>query len=143
MAIENTPVEKKIYRKCLLIYIMSAVADDAIKKVFVELQAKYISSTQQVNQVKSQIQAKQRERKMAELTRRELDALDANTKTYKPVGKMFIQSPLSEMKTQYVKAVAGADEAIQQLEKSQKYWERAASDAQGNLKDILQGPRTM
>ncbi|KAL0085795.1 Prefoldin [Phycomyces blakesleeanus] len=122
---------------------MSAVADDAIKKVFVELQAKYISSTQQVNQVKSQIQAKQRERKMAELTRRELDALDSNTKTYKPVGKMFIQSPLSEMKSQYVNAVAGADESIQQLEKSQKYWERAASDAQGNLKDILQGPRTM
>lgn len=55
----------------------------------------------------------------------------------------FIQSPLSEMKQQYVDSVTKSDEDIKQLEKTQKYWERAASDAQGNLKDILQGPRTM
>ncbi|KAI7870119.1 Prefoldin [Spinellus fusiger] len=122
---------------------MAAINDDAIRRVFVELQAKYVSSVQQVNQVKGQIQSKQRERKMAELTRRELDALESTTKTYKPVGKMFIQSPLSEMKSQYVTTISTADESIQQLEKTQKYWERAASDAQGNLKDILQGPRTM
>lgn len=47
------------------------------------------------------------------------------------------------MKEQYVKRVKEADEKIQQLDKSQKYWERAANDAQSNLKDILQGPRTM
>lgn len=53
----------------------------------------------------------------------------------------FIQSPLSDMKKQYVDAISTADESIKQLEKSQKYWERMASDAEGNLKDILQGPR--
>jgi prefoldin subunit 1 len=47
------------------------------------------------------------------------------------------------MKTQYTKGVEKADEQIQQLEKSQKYWERAAAEAQGNLKDILNGPRSM
>lgn len=47
------------------------------------------------------------------------------------------------MKKQYVDSVTKADEDIKQLEKTQKYWERQASDAQGNLKDILQGPRTM
>lgn len=57
-------------------------------KVFVELQAKYIHSQQQTNTTKAQIQGKQRERKMAELTRRELDGLDDDTKTYRPVGKM-------------------------------------------------------
>ncbi|KAI8143466.1 Prefoldin [Fennellomyces sp. T-0311] len=122
---------------------MSALSDDAIRKVFVELQAKYVASTQQLNTVKAQIQAKQRDRKMAELTRRELDSLDADTKTYKPVGKMFVQTPLSEMKQQYVERIKDSDDKIQQLEKSQKYWDRAALDAQSNLKDILQGPRTM
>ncbi|SAM03896.1 hypothetical protein [Absidia glauca] len=122
---------------------MSAMNDEAIRNIFIELQAKYISSQQQVNTVKAQIQAKQRDRKMAELTRRELDTLESDTKTYKPVGKMFIQSPLSDMKTQYTKGVEKADEQIQQLEKSQKYWERAAAEAQGNLKDILNGPRSM
>ncbi|CAO3648755.1 unnamed protein product [Mucor hiemalis] len=114
-----------------------------IRKVFVELQAKYIHSQQQTNTTKAQIQGKQRERKMAELTRRELDGLDDDTKTYRPVGKMFIQSPLSAMKQEYVDSVSKADEDIKQLEKTQKYWERQAADAQGNLKDILQGPRTM
>lgn len=52
------------------------------------MQAKFIHSQQQVATVKGQIQGKQRERKMAELTRRELDGLDDNTKTYKPIGKM-------------------------------------------------------
>ncbi|CAO3608724.1 unnamed protein product [Cunninghamella echinulata] len=53
---------------------------------------------------------------MAELTRRELETLEFGTKTYKPVGKMFIQAPLSEMKSQYVQFVEKADEQIQQLE---------------------------
>lgn len=55
----------------------------------------------------------------------------------------FIQSPLNDMKQQYVDSISKTDEDINQLEKTQKYWERAASDAEGNLKDILQGPRTM
>ncbi|KAI9257606.1 Prefoldin [Sporodiniella umbellata] len=122
---------------------MSALSDEAIRKVFIELQASYVHSQQQVNATKAQIQSKQRERKMAELTRRELDSLDPETKTYKPVGKMFIQSPLSEMKQQYVDSISKSDENIKQLEKTQKYWERASSDAQGNIKDILQGPRTL
>ncbi|KAI9278830.1 Prefoldin [Phascolomyces articulosus] len=122
---------------------MSALSDDAIRKVFVELQAKYVASTQQLNTVKAQIQARQRDRKMAELTRRELDTLDPDTKTYKPVGKMFVQTPLRDMKEQYVKSIKDSDEKIQQLEKSQKYWDRSASDAQSNLRDILQGPRNM
>ncbi|ORX47199.1 Prefoldin [Hesseltinella vesiculosa] len=121
----------------------SSLSDDAIRNIFVELQAKYVASQQQVNTAKAQIQAKQRERKLAELTRRELDTLDPDTKTYQPVGKMFLQAPLSGMKTEYAKKVTTVDDQIQQLEKSQKYWERAASDAQGNLKDILNGPRNM
>ncbi|KAI8375472.1 Prefoldin [Blakeslea trispora] len=121
---------------------MSTLSDDTIRKVFVELQSKYVHSQQQANTTKAQIATKQRERKLAELTRRELDGLDDDTKTYKPIGKMFIQSPLKDMKQQYVDAVTKADEDIKGLEKSQKYWERAAYDAQANLKDILQGPRT-
>ncbi|KAG2174039.1 hypothetical protein INT44_000153 [Umbelopsis vinacea] len=122
---------------------MSALNDETIRRVFVDLQAKYISSMQQANSTKQQIQIKERERKVAELTRRELEALEEGTKTYKPVGKMFIQTPLPEMKESFVKRVGTADDEIKALEKTQKYWERSANDAQGNLRDILGGPRTM
>ncbi|KAI8074366.1 Prefoldin [Gongronella butleri] len=122
---------------------MSALPDDAIRNLFVELQAKYVSSQQQVNTTKAQIQAKQRERKMVDLTRRELDTLAPETKTYQPVGKMFMQAPLSKLKTEHAKQMETIDEQITQLEKSQKYWERSANEAQGNLKDILNGPRNM
>jgi prefoldin subunit 1 len=47
------------------------------------------------------------------------------------------------MKESFVKRVGTADDEIKALEKTQKYWERSANDAQGNLKDILGGPRTM
>jgi prefoldin subunit 1 len=47
------------------------------------------------------------------------------------------------MKQSYVKRVGTADEEIKALEKTQKYWERSAADAQGNLRDIIGGPRTM
>ncbi|CAO3659490.1 unnamed protein product [Rhizopus stolonifer] len=136
-------VQKGVYVLLEPFLVKPEYINEAIRKVFVELQANYIHSQQQVNITKAQIQSKQRERKLAELTRRELDSLDSQTKTYKPVGKMFIQSPLNEMKQQYVDSINTSDENIKQLEKTQKYWERAASDAQGNLKDILQGPRTM
>jgi hypothetical protein len=55
----------------------------------------------------------------------------------------FVQTPLSEMKQTFTKRVSIADEEIKSLGKTQKYWERSAADAQGNLKDILGGPRTM
>ena len=63
------------------------------------------------------------------------------TRYYLPSHR-FIQSPLSDMKKEYVDSIEAADADIKNLEKTQKYWERSASDAQGNLKDILQGPRT-
>ncbi|RUS32432.1 LOW QUALITY PROTEIN: hypothetical protein BC938DRAFT_475376, partial [Jimgerdemannia flammicorona] len=92
---------------------------------------------------RSQIQSKFRENRLAELTKRELDGLEPGTKTYRPVGKMFIQTPLQEMQTLFTEKIAKIDEDTKALEKTQKYWERAASDAQGNLRDILGGPRRM
>jgi prefoldin subunit 1 len=47
------------------------------------------------------------------------------------------------MKLSFAKRISTADDDIKALEKTQKYWERSAADAQGNLRDILGGPRTM
>jgi len=52
-----------------------------------ELQNRLIENSRQLNVVKSQIQAKEREKRFAELTKHELSSLDENIRTYKSVGK--------------------------------------------------------
>ena len=51
------------------------------------MQTRLIENNRQLNIVKTQIQAKEREKRFAELTKHELTSLNENIRTYKSVGK--------------------------------------------------------
>ncbi|RUS13823.1 hypothetical protein BC938DRAFT_477656, partial [Jimgerdemannia flammicorona] len=99
--------------------------------------SKLVESNQQVQTIQSQIQSKFHENRLAKLTKHELDGLEPGIKTYRPMDKMFIQTPLQEMQTLFIEKIAKIDEDTKALEKTQKYWEHVASDVHGNLRDIL------
>jgi prefoldin subunit 1 len=122
---------------------MSGLSDQTIQRIFAELQNALIDSSRQLSTVQAQIQAKQRERRLAELTKKELDPLDPDTKTYKAVGKMFIQSPLQQQKKEFDGKVRSITAELNDLGKKEKYLANKANDAQGNLKDLMGGPRHM
>ncbi|GES96532.1 prefoldin subunit 1 [Rhizophagus clarus] len=90
-----------------------SISDDALRKVLIELQNRLVENSRQLVTVKAQIQAKEREKRLAELTKKELSALDKDTKTYKSVGKAFIKADLSvlnkEMDDRVEKATSDLD----------------------------------
>jgi hypothetical protein len=57
------------------------------KQVLFEIQNKVIENNRQLAGMKAQLQTKERDRRLAELTNKELSALSSDVRTYKAVGK--------------------------------------------------------
>lgn len=58
-------------------------------KLVQEIETRAVLAQQQINIVKTQIAAKQRDIRLLQLTSRELDTVPQNTKVYEGVGKMY------------------------------------------------------
>lgn len=53
-----------------------------------EYQSKIVDTTRQLATVRGQLQARERDKKLNELTAKELAGLDSNVAAYRSVGKM-------------------------------------------------------
>ncbi|KAL1924772.1 uncharacterized protein VTP21DRAFT_4426 [Calcarisporiella thermophila] len=114
-----------------------SLSDETIKKVFIELQNQMAESNRQLSGVKAQMQAKEREKRLAELTKKELSELNDGVRTYKSVGKAFFQTSLSDLQNELKDRIESNATDIQALEKKQKYLERNITEHQNNLREIL------
>ncbi|OZJ04729.1 hypothetical protein BZG36_01824 [Bifiguratus adelaidae] len=94
---------------------MATLSDETVRRVFMEVQNKLIESNRQVNSIKTQIASKEREKKLAELTLRELNTLQDDTPTYKPIGKMFCVAPLRDLKASYATRSKTVEEEVKKL----------------------------
>lgn len=65
-------------------------------------------------------------------------SLDSDTKTYDSVGRMFLLTPLDEIKEVLKVKQTAADEKIKTLENNKKYLERSLKDAENNLREMVQ-----
>lgn len=90
-----------------------------------------------VASVQAQIQSREREKRLSELTNKELSALQPDTVTYKSVGKMFVQEPLPELTKELTERATEMDKDMAALEKKRIYWERNKTEAQGNLGELV------
>lgn len=66
---------------------------DTHKQLVREIETQAVVAQQQIAVVRTQQASKQREMRMAQLTRSEVDALPPNTAIYEGVGKMFATPP--------------------------------------------------
>lgn len=69
---------------------------------------------------------------------REISSLQSDTKTYESVGRMFILTPMDEVKENLKKRQNTADEKIKTLENSKSYLERSLKEAENNLREMVQ-----
>lgn len=58
-----------------------------------EIESQAIAAQQQISLVRSQLASKQREMRLAQLTRNEISSLPPDTAVYEGVGKMYVPSP--------------------------------------------------
>lgn len=66
-----------------------------------EIEARAILSQQQLQIVKGQIGAKQRDIRLLQLTSRELNTLPESTKVYEGVGKMCVVLPSTPIQSKF------------------------------------------
>lgn len=67
-----------------------------------------------------------------------MSTLDANTKTYESVGRMFVLTPLSEVKENLKKRQTTAEEKITALENNKAYLGRNLKEAENNIREMVQ-----
>ncbi|CAI2180759.1 4051_t:CDS:2 [Funneliformis geosporum] len=110
-----------------------SIPDETLRKVLNELQNRLAEHKRQLSNVKVQITLKEREKRMAELTKKELSAIEKDTKTYKSIGKAFIKTDISVLDKEQDDKIAKSASDLVTLDNSKKYLERNINDL---LKDV-------
>ncbi|CAG8448896.1 4767_t:CDS:2 [Scutellospora calospora] len=113
-----------------------SIPNETLRKVLFELQNKLIEDNRKLTLVRSQIQTKERDKRLAELTKHELSTLKPDTRTYKSVGKAFIKADLPELMKDLDVRVTKAKSDLITLDKSKKHLERNVNESQTYLREI-------
>jgi len=111
--------------------------DDTLRKILVQIQQRAVQSQKALTITKNQSSAKERERRVLQLTMEEVKSLDADVNLYKGVGKMFVMTPHPVMLKELGAKDKEVSDDISSLDKKAKYLEKQFNEAQGQLRDIF------
>ncbi|KAJ2000973.1 hypothetical protein H4R26_004366 [Coemansia thaxteri] len=114
------------------------MSDNTIQQVYVQVTQKMQDCQRQLAQIEAQISANQRETRLASLTKREIEGLDASVPLYKSMGKMFVQESKADLLKEIAQTTADAATIIGALEQKQKFVKRNLEEATGHLRDLVQ-----
>ncbi|TPX37430.1 hypothetical protein SmJEL517_g00680 [Synchytrium microbalum] len=114
-----------------------SVSDEELQRIFAEAQVRMQETNRQLALVRSQLSTKQRDKRVGELTAKELSALGSDVATYRAIGKMFIQADLGLLKKELAAKTADAEKETKALERTQTRLEKEFEQAQNMIKDIL------
>ncbi|KAI0931408.1 hypothetical protein AcW1_001185 [Taiwanofungus camphoratus] len=117
---------------------MATLSDDTLRKILVQIQQTAVQSQRALNVSRQQIVAKERERRILQLTIEEITSLQGDVNLYKGVGKMFMMVPRPTMEKELKTEEKELTDDINNLNKKSKYLEKQFNDAQGQLRDIFQ-----
>jgi len=116
---------------------MSALSDDTLRKILVQIQQTAVQSQRALNLTKQQCAAKERERRIIQLTIGEIATIEGDVNLYKGVGKMFMMVPQKTMEQELKGQEKELTEDINNLNKKSKFLEKQFNDAQAQLRDIF------
>jgi prefoldin subunit 1 len=116
---------------------MSALSDDTLRKILVQIQQTAVQSQRALNLAKQQCAAKERERRIVQLTIGEIATIEGDVNLYKGVGKMFMMVPQKAMEQELKSQEKELTDDINGLNKKSKFLEKQFNDAQAQLRDIV------
>ncbi|KAI8814237.1 Prefoldin [Cladochytrium replicatum] len=116
-----------------------SINDETLRKLLVETQVKLGEFSRQLQLVKSQQQARERERRLNELTVKELSVLDSTAKTYKSVGRMFLLTDVTVLTKNLQTQINDADKEIKALERAGNKIQSDLKDTQAAVRDLFGG----
>ncbi|KAG2155718.1 Prefoldin [Suillus clintonianus] len=116
---------------------MSALPDDTLRKILVQIQQTAVQSQRALNISRQQSASKDRERRILQLTIDEIQSIEGDVNLYKGVGKMFMMVPRKTMEQEFKTQEKELTDDINNLNKKAKYLEKQFNDAQSQLRDIF------
>jgi len=96
-----------------------------------------VQSQRALSVARQQTVAKDRERRILQLTIDEIDHMDRDVNLYKGIGKMFLMVPRTMMEQELKGQEKELTDDINNLNKKSKYLEKQFNDAQSQLRDIF------
>ncbi|KAI9141281.1 Prefoldin [Paraphysoderma sedebokerense] len=120
---------------------MATISDEALKKHFIEIQTKLTDYNRQLTATKTQIAVKERDKKLNELTLKEMNSAGQDTVVYKSVGKMFLETPYPSLSFELTSRIESLKDDVEVLAKKQGYLEKNISENQRGLQEMLEKRR--
>ncbi|KAH0545008.1 hypothetical protein FGG08_000934 [Glutinoglossum americanum] len=114
-----------------------SIPNEALQKLVQEIESRALQAQQQINVVKAQIAAKQRDIRLLQLTSSEVGSLPKNTKVYEGIGKMFIYSPTADVGKRLASEIAEQKSDISNLEKKLHYLETTHKNSRDHMEQIF------
>lgn len=111
------------------------------KKQAIELQNKYLETRRLYSQVQTTIQLNEREKRKGVATQTELEQLPETTRVFKTIGRMFLLTSLSEVKTELSKQVSECEAEIKNLEARAEILEKQLRDYESQIREMLKQPQ--
>ncbi|KAI8956982.1 hypothetical protein F5Y11DRAFT_353046 [Daldinia sp. FL1419] len=116
-----------------------SISNEALQKLLREVETQAIAAQQQISLVRTQQMSKQRELRMAQLTRSEISSLPADTNVYEGVGKMFVAMPVADMKGKLEGQIKEVEGEVDGLGKRLHYLEVSQKNSQDQIDRMLRG----
>ncbi|KAF5368375.1 hypothetical protein D9758_002460 [Tetrapyrgos nigripes] len=116
---------------------MASLSDDTLRRILIQIQQTAITSQKALSLSTQQTAAKERERRILQLTMEEIGGLEDDVNLYKGVGKMFMMMPRKEMEQELKSQEKELSDDINNLNKKTKYLEKQYNEAQAQLRDIF------
>ncbi|KZF26296.1 Prefoldin [Xylona heveae TC161] len=114
-----------------------SIPPEALQKLAQEIETRAVVSQQQIGIVRTQIAAKQRDVRLQELTANEATTLPKDTKVYEGVGKMFVLTPLENVKDRLAAEKEELKSDINNLEKKLQYLETTHKNSRDHIEHML------
>ncbi|PFH49055.1 hypothetical protein AMATHDRAFT_41818 [Amanita thiersii Skay4041] len=116
---------------------MASLSDETLRKILIQIQQTAVQSQRALSIAHQQTTAKERERRILQLTVNEINQLEPSVKLYKGIGKMFMMVPRKEMEADLKHQEKELTDDLTSLTKKTKYLEKQFNDAQSQLRDIF------
>ncbi|KAF7302666.1 hypothetical protein HMN09_00901200 [Mycena chlorophos] len=114
-----------------------SLSDETLRKILNQIQQTAVQSQRAHALSVQQANAKERERRILQLTIDEITGIKGDVNLYKGVGKMFLGVPRKEMESDLKGQEKELTDDINNLTKKSKYLEKQFNDAQAQLRDIF------
>jgi prefoldin subunit 1 len=102
--------------------------------MLMELQEKMLDFSRQLSNTKAQLQSRAFEQRRAELTARELHALSASSRTYRSVGRMFLEEPAAVLLSNLESRQKQIEQEMSALKGAETYLEQKVEEAVQTLR---------